>query len=138
MFLARGATTAPGLAIQAMYRDHSPRGCSLNGDNLGRFNIIAVAPGLAAIRSPEGGNQSEDLPPCCVYAHRLVSDLMVLRIVPLLQWTRTHVFQSDESCEMKGTALSKLDAALGPRRGFLPEQLYDAQCVAADDPRLKP
>jgi len=60
------------------------------------------------------------------------------RIVPLSQWTRAHVFQSEESCEMKGTALSKLDAALGPYRGFLPEQFYDAQCVAADDPRLKP
>ena len=39
---------------------------------------------------------------------------------------------------MKGTPLSKLDAARGPYRGFLPEQLYDAQCVAADDPLLKP
>jgi len=37
---------------------------------------------------------------------------------------------------MKGTALSKLDAALGPYRGFLPEQVHDAQCVAVDDPRL--
>jgi len=60
------------------------------------------------------------------------------RIVPLSQWTRAHVLQSEESCEMKGTALSKLDPALGPYRRFLPEQFYDAQCVAADDPRLKP
>jgi hypothetical protein len=39
---------------------------------------------------------------------------------------------------MKGTALSKLDAALGPYRCLPPEQFYDAQCVAADDPRLRP
>jgi hypothetical protein len=30
---------------------------------------------------------------------------------------------------MKGTPLSELDAAVGPHRGFLPEQFYDAQCV---------
>jgi len=39
---------------------------------------------------------------------------------------------------MRTTALSKLDAALRPYRGFLPDQFYDAQCIAADDPRLKP
>lgn len=37
---------------------------------------------------------------------------------------------------MKGSALSKLDAALG-YRGFLPEQFDDAKCVAACDPRAQ-
>ena len=58
----------------ALARQPGPRAFSLNSDNLGRFNIIAVTPGLAAIRSPEGGNQNEDLPPCRACAHGLVSD----------------------------------------------------------------
>jgi hypothetical protein len=48
------------------------------------------------------------------------------------------VFQSEESWDKKPAALSKLDPALGDYRGLPPEQIYDAQCVANDDPRLRP
>jgi hypothetical protein len=60
------------------------------------------------------------------------------QIVPLSRWTRAGAFQSEESCDMKRTAISKLDPALGDHRGLPPEEVYDAQCVAVDDPRLKP
>jgi hypothetical protein len=32
---------------------------------------------------------------------------------------------------------SKLDPAEGKYRGLPPEEVYDAQCVASDDPRMK-
>jgi hypothetical protein len=38
---------------------------------------------------------------------------------------------------MKRATLSKLDPALSAYRGVPPEQVYEAQCVASDDPRLK-
>jgi hypothetical protein len=62
------------------------------------------------------------------------------QIVPLSQWTRAGAFQSEESCETKRAARSKLDPALalGAYHGLPAEQVYDAQCVATDDPRLKP
>jgi hypothetical protein len=60
------------------------------------------------------------------------------QIAPLSQWTRTGAFQSEESCDLKRTAFSKLDPALGAYRGLPPEQVYEAECVASDDPRLKP
>jgi hypothetical protein len=60
------------------------------------------------------------------------------QIASLSQWTRAGAFQSAESCDLKRTAFSKLDPALGAYPGLPPEQVYDAECVASDDPRLKP
>ena len=68
--------------------------------------------------------------------------------VPLSQWTKRRLFPHDEGCEAAKTRLrqealaaqTQNDAA-DPRRGRNPELhcvLCKAQCVAEDDPRLKP
>ena len=60
------------------------------------------------------------------------------KVAPLSQWTRVGAFQSEEACDVKRNAFSKLDRPLGGWRGLPPEEVYDAQCVATNDPRLKP
>ena len=60
------------------------------------------------------------------------------RIEPLSRWTTTGTFESKKACDAERGHLSKLDPGAGSYRGLPPEEVYDAQCVATDDPRLKP
>lgn len=62
------------------------------------------------------------------------------RIEPLSRWTTTGTFESKKACEAERVQFSKVDpgAEAYGYRGLPPEEVYDAQCVATDDARLKP
>jgi len=56
---------------------------------------------------------------------------------PVRSWTAVSVLATEEECEAARSRLSQLDPKLGSYRGLPPEEIYDAQCIASDDPRLK-
>ena len=59
------------------------------------------------------------------------------RIAALSRWTLVRAFDAEKDCDAERVESSKVDPTLGEYRGMPPEEIYDAQCVAADDPRLK-
>jgi hypothetical protein len=61
------------------------------------------------------------------------------RLVPLSQWTTTSSFESKKACEAERDHFSKLDpgAEVSPPMDPPAYEVYDAECVAAYDSRLK-
>ncbi|HEY6298128.1 MAG TPA: hypothetical protein VIW95_00670 [Candidatus Binatus sp.] len=55
----------------------------------------------------------------------------------LSHWTIVREFDVEKDCDSERAKSSKGDSNLGQYRGMPPEEIYDAQCVATDDPRLK-
>jgi hypothetical protein len=60
------------------------------------------------------------------------------RLVPLSRWTTTSSFESKKACEAERDHFSKLDPGAEVAGNDPAYQVYDAECVATDDPRLKP
>jgi hypothetical protein len=58
-------------------------------------------------------------------------------IPALSRWTIVRAFNAEEACDVERAKSSKGDLTLGEYRGMPAEEIYDAQCVASDDPRLK-
>jgi hypothetical protein len=54
------------------------------------------------------------------------------RMTALRHWKVIHTFDAEK---MQRLRLSKFNPGL--YRGMPPEEIYDVQCVASDDPRLK-
>jgi hypothetical protein len=59
------------------------------------------------------------------------------RIPALSHWTIVREFDAEKECDAERVKSSTVDPTLGEYRGMPPEEIYDAQCIAADDPRLK-
>ncbi|MGO9605408.1 MAG: hypothetical protein ACLQAT_18805 [Candidatus Binataceae bacterium] len=59
------------------------------------------------------------------------------RMEPLFNWTMVGAFRTEKDCDAERPKFSKLDPNLGSYRGLPPEEIYDVQCIATDDPRLK-
>jgi hypothetical protein len=55
----------------------------------------------------------------------------------LSRWTIVRAFDAEKDCDAERVKSSTVDLALGEYRGMPPEEIYDARCIAADDPRLK-
>jgi hypothetical protein len=61
------------------------------------------------------------------------------RVVPLSRWTTTGTFESEKACEAERGHFSKVDPGAEVAGDPPPaDEVYDAECVAPDDPRLKP
>jgi hypothetical protein len=60
------------------------------------------------------------------------------RVVPLSRWTTTGTFESKKACAAERDHFSKVDPGAEVVDPPPAGEVYDAQCVAADDPRLKP
>jgi hypothetical protein len=61
------------------------------------------------------------------------------RVVPLSRWTATGTFESKKACEAERGRFSKVDQGPEVAGDSAPAyEVYDAKCVATDDPRLKP
>lgn len=58
-------------------------------------------------------------------------------IRPVSRWTVVAKFRAEKDCDAQRAKLSKVDPSLDTYRGLPPEEIYDAQCIASDDPRLK-
>ena len=59
------------------------------------------------------------------------------QIEPLPYWSMAGAFEVEKDCDAERLRLSKFNPNLGSYRGLPPEEIYDVQCVATDDPRLK-
>jgi hypothetical protein len=59
------------------------------------------------------------------------------RIEPLSRWPIPRTFESKKACDAERGDLSKLDLSASSYRSLPPEEVYDVQCVASDDSRLK-
>ena len=59
------------------------------------------------------------------------------RIAALSRWTIARAFDAEKDCRAESIKRSRSDPTLGKYRGLPPEEIYDAQCIATDDPRLK-
>jgi hypothetical protein len=59
------------------------------------------------------------------------------QIAALSHWTTLSRFEAKRDCEAKRLKQTNLDPSLGAYGGLPPEEVYDAQCIATDDPRLK-
>jgi len=55
----------------------------------------------------------------------------------LSRWTIVREFDVEKDCDSERVKSSKGDSTPGEYRGMPPEEIYDAQCIATDDPRLK-
>jgi hypothetical protein len=55
----------------------------------------------------------------------------------LSRWTIVREFSAEEACDAERIKSSRGDLTLGEYRGMPAEEIYDAQCIATDDPRLK-
>ena len=55
----------------------------------------------------------------------------------LSHWTVVREFDAEKDCDAERVKSSRGDSTLGKYRGMPPEEIYDAQCVQTDDPRLK-
>jgi hypothetical protein len=62
------------------------------------------------------------------------------RSVPLSRWTTIGTFESKKTCEVERGHFSKVDpgAEVSPPMDPPAYDVNDAECVATDDPRLKP
>jgi hypothetical protein len=61
------------------------------------------------------------------------------RAVRLSRWTTTGTFESKKACEAERNHFSKVDPGAEVAGDPPPaDEVYDAECVATDDPRLKP
>jgi hypothetical protein len=60
------------------------------------------------------------------------------RVVPLSRWTTTGTFEPKKACAAERDHFSKVDPGAEVVDPPPAGEVYDAQCVAADDPRLKP
>jgi hypothetical protein len=58
------------------------------------------------------------------------------QIAPLSRWTIGCTFESEKACDAERSDPSKIAPPVGSYRGLPPEQVYDAQCIVSDDPRL--
>ncbi|MGO9452780.1 MAG: hypothetical protein ACLQDV_17350 [Candidatus Binataceae bacterium] len=58
-------------------------------------------------------------------------------IKPVRNWIVIGEFRTKRDCNAERPKFWKLDPNLGPYRGLPAEEIYDVQCVATDDPRLK-
>ncbi|MGO9606866.1 MAG: hypothetical protein ACLQAT_26325 [Candidatus Binataceae bacterium] len=58
-------------------------------------------------------------------------------IKPVQSWPFIGVFRTEKDCDAERRTFSKLDPNLGSYRGLPPEEIYDVECIASDDPRLK-
>jgi hypothetical protein len=55
----------------------------------------------------------------------------------LSRWTIVREFDAEKDCDTARVKSSKGDSTLGKYRGMPAEEIYDAQCIATNDPRLK-
>ena len=54
----------------------------------------------------------------------------------LSHWTIIREFDAEKECDAARVESSKGDSTQGEYRGMPAEEIYDAQCIATDDPRL--
>jgi hypothetical protein len=140
-----------GIPLAPSIADSRSSGCSLNGDNLGRFNIIGLAAELAQIRTQEAGITMKIchvaalvlagwclmMPPFVQGKHGVVD-----WAAPLSKWTVTNAFDTAAECEnFRGTAMKfdqKRSAQDPTNQSYkvVHTQRAISQCIAIDDPRL--
>jgi hypothetical protein len=59
------------------------------------------------------------------------------RMAALSHWAIAGSFDTEKDCDAARVKSSKKDPTLGKYRGMPAEEIYDAQCIRGDDPRLK-
>jgi hypothetical protein len=130
-----------GIALVLSIADSRSSGCSLNSDNLGKFNVVGLAAELAEIRLRDSGITMKI---CHVAALVLAGWCLMMppplshsrdRLVPLWRWTTTGTFESKKTCEAERGHFSKVDPGAEVASDPPPaDEVYDAECVATDDP----